>query len=108
VVAANLAAGQRRPSQPWPPGNVSLSAAEAARELLAPVPKLGQLDVQPRQRLAAAIPPEAYRLLRQDVDHDRDFWGNVREHFEQAGACPPSARRRVIEAEPRSSAGESR
>lgn len=106
VVAANLSVNDQRASQPWPPGNVRLSAAEAAKELLAPVAELGKLDAQPRRAIPSAVPPEALKLLRGDADHGRDFWGNERSRFEQAGACQPSQKPRPIEAKARTPQGK--
>lgn len=101
AVAANLAIAERTPSRPWPPGNVRLTAEEATRQLSAAVPQLGKLDVQPRQLIPVAVPPATLDLLRQDTDHDRDFWGQPRVRFEQAGACQPSPQPRPIEAQQR-------
>jgi hypothetical protein len=101
VVAGNLALSDRNPSQPWPPGNVRLGTAEATKIIAAPVPQLGKLDVQPRQVIPSPIPAGIRELLRQDMDHNRDFWGAVRDQFDQAGACQPFLQRRVIDAKPR-------
>jgi len=100
VVAANLAVGETRPSQPWPTGNVRLSPTEAGRILLAPVVQLGRLDLQPRQFIAANVAGDVLNLVRQDVDYQRDFWGSVRQRFEQAGAFAPSTRSRPLDAKP--------
>ena len=97
-MTGNLALSDRNPSQPWPSGNVRLGAAEAAKIIAAPVPQLGKLDVQPREPIAATVPPQVLDRLRGDVDSDRDFWGNVRDPFQQAGACRPSPQPRPIEA----------
>jgi hypothetical protein len=98
LVAANLTVAEQKPSQPWPAGNVRLTAAQAAQQLLAPVARLGQLDPQPRQPISATFPREAQELLRQDADRGRDFWGNPRDGAEQAGACQPSSGPHPIEA----------
>lgn len=103
AVAANLAVAEQKPSQPWPAGNVRLTTTEAAKIIFSAVPQFGKLDVQPRQPIPATIAPEIRSLLQKDVDHDRDFWGNHRDRFEQAGACQPSLRQRPIEAQRRPS-----
>ncbi len=64
VVTGNLALSDRNPSQPWPSGNVRLGAAEAAKIIAAPVPQLGKLDVQPREPIAATVPPQVLDRLR--------------------------------------------
>jgi hypothetical protein len=99
AVAANLSVAAQSPSQPWPPGNVRLAAAEAATDIAAPVPQLGKLDVRPRRTIPAVVTPEARHLLQQDVDWQRDFWGGFRDLFDQAGACQPSPQPRPIEAQ---------
>jgi len=101
VVAANLSVADREPSQPWPAGNVRLTMAEAAKIIVAPVPQLGNLDVQPRQPIPTTVSPEMRGLLQKEVDYDHDFWGNVRDRFDQAGACQPSSQKRPIGAQRR-------
>ncbi len=101
AVAANLAVADQKFSQPWPVGNVRFTTAEASKIIVAPVPKLGQLDVQPRQPIPATVSPEIRSLLQKDVDFDRDFWGNLHDPFDQAGACQPSSQKRPIEAQRR-------
>ena len=82
-------------------GNVRLTAAEAAEVIVAPVPQLGKLDVQPRRPIPATVPVEIRGLLQRDVDYDRDFWGNVRDRFDQVGPCQPSSQARAIKAQRR-------
>ena len=101
AVVANLAVAEQKASQPWPPGNARLTADEAADDHR-PLPclELGQLDAQPRRPIPAAVPPAVRSLLQNDADADRDFWGDVRGRFDQAGACQPSLQKRPIEAKP--------
>jgi hypothetical protein len=101
VVVANLALVEQRPSQPFPAGNVRLTADEAVQRITHPVPQLGTLDVQPRQPIPVVVPPEVRGLLQTDVHGDRDFWGNTRSRFDQAGACQPAPRPQPINAESR-------
>ena len=101
AVVANLAIAGQKPSQPWPAGNVRMTAVEAAENIAAPLPQLGKLDVQPRRLIPVTVPPEMRRLLQQDLDENRDFWGNARDRFDQAGACRPSLQQRPIEAQRR-------
>lgn len=100
TVAANLAVGEARGSQPWPTSNVRLSLSEAGRVLLAPVVQLGRMDLQPRQFIAANVPAEVLNAVRDDVDYQRDFWGNVRQRFEQAGAFVAATASRPLDAQP--------
>ena len=97
VVAANLACGEQNASRPWPEGNVLLTASEADKLLLGSRAELGKLDPQPRTPITR-VAPQALKPLREDADFGRDFWGNVRKDFHQAGACLPSDQSRPIEA----------
>ncbi|MGA2032839.1 MAG: hypothetical protein ABSG68_11315 [Thermoguttaceae bacterium] len=101
AVAANLWVADQKPSQPWPAGNVRLTTAAAAKIIVVPVPQLGKLDVQPHRLIPATVPLEIRGLLQRDMDYDRDFWGNLRDPFDQAGACQPALRQRPIEAQRR-------
>jgi hypothetical protein len=99
VTAANLSLADQGAANLWPAGNVRLTAAEAAQSVLDPSPQLGKADVQPRQPIAAVIEANALRLIEQDADHDRDFWGRARERLQQAGACQTALQPRPIKAE---------
>lgn len=96
VIAGNLSVAAKKPSQPWPEGNVALSATQAATALTAPVGQLGKLDVQPRKLILSVVPAAALDKLRLDTDYNLDFWGAKRTTFEQAGACQPSSQPRPI------------
>ncbi|MGD0898444.1 MAG: hypothetical protein ABR915_11450 [Thermoguttaceae bacterium] len=101
AVVANLSVVEGKPSQSWLAGNVRLTMAEAEKIIISPVPQLGKLDAQPRRPIPATVPVEICVLLQQDVAWDRDFWGNVRDRFDQAGTCQSSLRQRPIEAQRR-------